>query len=63
MTIFDSIKYPVSNPLTPDEAHNIPDDIWIEYLQRLNKACDATEAADQVALLRKVILEHDDDIR
>lgn len=67
MTIFDSLKYPLSIPPTEDEIHDIPDEIWTLFetlFEDFNKRNDLLNWSDVAVfnlknhLLRKAILEY-----
>jgi hypothetical protein len=38
MTIFDSIKYPISNPPTSEDLRNLPPDIYNKWLELWNES-------------------------
>ena len=39
MSLFDILKYPVSNPMTNAEIMNLPDDIASYIVRRLQNEC------------------------
>ena len=74
MTIFDSIKYPISFPPTLEELDNIPIDI-IELWKTKYRFTNYSNAGiisfvelfdapgeQEILALRKMIMEYDDDL-
>lgn len=67
MTIFDSIRYPVPDTVTRwDHMPPLPKEIVLEFERQreeavASNALDRNDSLGLVRLLRKVILEHDDD--
>lgn len=57
MSLFDIIKYPVSDPLTYDEYDNLPDVIKNRWLSTLTTANMFTFFSDKdsLNLLKKII--------
>ena len=68
MTIFDSIKYPLSDPPTSKELYDLPEKIidkWIEVCGSIHAGRSSTrrfrDYPPAVATLRKIIAEYEDD--
>lgn len=72
MTIFDSIKYQISDRPSYEELEAIPQSIWIEFLKCSNDMSNVNyprtlafmyissiEWHERTAMLRRVILEYD----
>lgn len=71
MTIFDSIKYPISDPASADQLNAVPHAIkrkWVNHLEYYYPSNPGTGyrtvmhtfyTKENVTLLRRVILEYD----
>lgn len=70
MTIFDSIKYPISDKPTYEELETLPQAIWNDFLHRCGDSdsklprtiafmfLNSIQWDDRVGLLRRTILEY-----
>ena len=56
MTIFDSIKYPISDKITIQQLSALPNDIFEEIRRQMAKQ-DTFGGIELAQLMRKVILE------
>lgn len=72
MSLFDSIKYPISCPPTEEELSAIPEELYRKWLQMCGYGWVSSPYAmtalyrfdpfvEDVQLLRKMILEYEDD--
>ena len=61
MTIFDSIKYPISDPPTLEELRAVPESIYRAWEVYNGWNLGMKTYNEKIKLLRKFILEYDSD--
>lgn len=67
MSLFDTLRYPISIPMTDEEFCNVPTTmltVWSEEILKYNKKAGTLEKRmskeDRARFLRKIILEWDE---
>jgi len=58
MTIFDTLRYPISDPLTTEQVRALPEGLYRKWYWEIYKAPFYIPIKDQINILRKMIAEH-----
>ena len=61
MSLFDVIRYPISNPATLEELHAISNPLKVEILKAIQESGVQIFSEEGTALIRWMILRHEDD--
>ena len=61
MSLFDMIKYPISDRHTRKELSALPFQVRVKYIRRCIDLMDENKDFNRTEVLKKVLLEHNND--